>query len=50
MMKSPEMIDQQKKTKQLADWVFCIYSEQAKGLAKSEAKMLGAQRTREAYS
>ncbi|MHB8118941.1 MAG: hypothetical protein ACYDHX_09465 [Methanothrix sp.] len=39
------------KMTELADRVFCIYGEQARGrAAKAEAKMPGAQRTQEAYS
>jgi len=40
---------QQKMTDELADRVFCIYGDQAKG-RKAEAKMSGAQATLEAYS
>jgi hypothetical protein len=34
----------------LADRVFCIYGGPARGRAKAEAKVPGAQRTLEAYS
>ena len=41
----------QKKLTEVADRVFCIYSEQAPAKGrKAEAKMPGAQRTLEAYS
>ena len=38
------------KMTELADRVFCICNGQAKGHAKAEAKMPGAQATLEAYS
>jgi DNA polymerase I len=51
LLYSPALDPHLKKITDLADRVFCIYCEQARGCAKPESKMSpGAQRTLEAYS
>jgi hypothetical protein len=48
---APALDLHQQKMTELADRVFCVYSEQARGrAAKAEAKMPEAQATLEAYS
>jgi hypothetical protein len=50
LLYSPALDPHLQKMDELADRVFCIYGEQARGRAKAEAKMAGAQATLEAYS
>lgn len=50
LLYAPALDPHLQKMTEMADRVFYIYSEQAKGRAKAEAKTVGAQRTLEAYS
>ena len=50
LLYAPELDPHLQKLTELADRVFCIYSEPAKGRTKAEARTPGAQRTLEAYS
>ena len=50
LLYAPALDPHLQKLTELADRVFCIYGQPAKGLAKAEAKTAGAQRTLEAYS
>ena len=51
LLYAPALDPHLQKLTELADRVFCIYNEPAKGrIAKAEAKMPGDQRTLEAYS
>jgi hypothetical protein len=51
LLYSPALVSHLQKLTELADRVFCIYSEQAPAKSrKIEAKMPGDQRTLEAYS
>ena len=51
LLYAPALDPHLQKLTELADRVFCIYSEQAPAKGrKAEAKMPGAQRTLEAYS
>ena len=51
LLYAPALDTPLQKLTELADRVFCIYSEQAPAKGrKAEAKMAGAQRTLEAYS
>ncbi|MDD4160852.1 MAG: hypothetical protein PHW87_00045 [Methanothrix sp.] len=50
LLYAPALDPHLQKMAELADRVFCIYNEQAKGRAKAEARMPGAQATLEAYS
>jgi hypothetical protein len=50
LLYAPAMDPHLQKIAGLADRVFCIYSEPARGRAKAEARTTGEQRTLEAYS
>jgi DNA polymerase I len=50
LLYAPALDPSLQKMAELADRVFCFYEEQARGRAKAEARMLGAQKTLEAYS
>jgi len=50
LLYAPALDPHLQKITELADRVFCIYSEPAGGCAKAETKTAGAQRTLEAYS
>ena len=50
LLYAPALDPHLQKMAELADRMFCFYEEQARGRAKVEARMPGAQRTLEAYS
>jgi hypothetical protein len=50
LLYAPALDPHLQKMAELADRVFCIYSEPAKDRAKAEARMPGAQKTLETYS
>ena len=50
LLYSPVLDPSLQKMTELADRVFCFYEEQARGHAKAEPKMPGAQKPLEAYS
>jgi hypothetical protein len=50
LLYAPALDPHLQKLTELADRVFCIYNEPAKGFAKAEARVPGAQATLEAYS
>jgi hypothetical protein len=50
LLYSPALDPHLHKMTELADRVFCFYEGQARGRARAEAKMPGAQATLEAYS
>ena len=50
LLYAPALDPHLQKMTELADRVFCFYEEQARGRAKADPKMPGAQATLEAYS
>jgi DNA polymerase I len=50
LLYAPALDPHRQKIAELADRVFCIYSEPAKGRTKAEARTPGAKATLEAYS
>ncbi len=50
LLYAPALDPHLQKMAELADRVFCFYEEQARGRAKVQERMPGAQRTLEAYS